>query len=119
MLLVALVVLVGLPRLLALNEKRVSFDQFIQLVDKGQLRKVSFQVDTILGESGSDDEAGAAGSANKEAATPAAGSTSAVAPAPANAAVPATPATATPGTAGPAAPGARAFPEKVGCHRRT
>ena len=42
--------LLGLPRLLGMSEQRVSFDQFVQLVDKGELQKVSFQVDTIVGE---------------------------------------------------------------------
>ncbi|MFO0655188.1 MAG: ATP-dependent zinc metalloprotease FtsH [Polyangia bacterium] len=45
-----LMMLVGLPRLIGLSEKRVSFDQFAQLVEQGKLRRVGFQVDTIVGE---------------------------------------------------------------------
>jgi cell division protease FtsH len=88
LLLVLLMVLVGLPRLMSLNEKRVTFDQFLQLVDKGQLHRVSFQVDTIVGESGGDEEA-AKGSAPAAPGEKGAGATvqpspSGSAPAPAN-----------------------------------
>ena len=48
-----LLAVVGLPRLLSLSEKRISFDQFSTLVSEGKLRKVSFQVDTIVGEGSS------------------------------------------------------------------
>ncbi len=48
--LLLLMLLVGLPRLMGLSEKRVSFDQFATLIEQGKLRRVSFQVDTIVGE---------------------------------------------------------------------
>jgi len=45
-----LLALLGLPRLFGLSDKRISFDQFANLVAEAKLRKVSFQVDTIVGE---------------------------------------------------------------------
>lgn len=48
--LLLLMLLVGLPRLLGLSEKRVSYDQFASMIEQGKLRRVSFQVDTIIGE---------------------------------------------------------------------
>ena len=48
--LLLLMLLVGLPRLMGLSEKRVSFDQFATLIEQGKLRRVSSQVDTIVGE---------------------------------------------------------------------
>lgn len=48
--LLLLMLLVGLPRLLGLSEKRVSYDQFASMVEQSKLRRVSFQVDTIIGE---------------------------------------------------------------------
>ena len=48
--LLLLMLLVGLPRLLGLSEKRISFDQFASMIEQGKLRRVSFQVDTIIGE---------------------------------------------------------------------
>ncbi len=50
MFLLLLMLLVGLPRLMGLSEKRISFDQFASLIEQGKLRRVSFQVDTIVGE---------------------------------------------------------------------
>ena len=35
-----LIGLLGLPRLLGMSEQRVSFDQFVQLVDKGDRKSV-------------------------------------------------------------------------------
>jgi cell division protease FtsH len=48
--LVLLMLLLALPRLFGLAEQRVSYDQFIHMVDAGQIKRVSFQVDTVLGE---------------------------------------------------------------------
>ena len=98
MVLLILMVLVGLPRLMALNENRVSFDQFIQLVEQGQLRHVSFQVDTIVGESGGEEDpatktgthpSGHGAPASAAAPAPAAVPAPAAAPAPATGAAPA------------------------------
>ena len=46
--LVVLMVLVGVPRLFSLSEKHVTFDQLMQMVDHGEIKSVTFQVDTIL-----------------------------------------------------------------------
>lgn len=48
--LLLLMLFIGLPRLFGLSEKRVTFDQFVTMVDKGQIKSVTFQVDTILGD---------------------------------------------------------------------
>ena len=56
-----LLLLFGAPRLFSLADRRVSFDEFMGMVDKGQLKRVSFQVDTVVGEgseSGTDPKVG-------------------------------------------------------------
>jgi cell division protease FtsH len=50
LLVILLLLLFGLPKLLGLRDSRVSFDQFGQLVDKGQIKRVTFQVDSVVGE---------------------------------------------------------------------
>jgi len=45
-----LLLLFGAPRLFSLADRRVSFDEFMTMVEKGQLKRVSFQVDTVVGE---------------------------------------------------------------------
>jgi cell division protease FtsH len=101
MVLLILMFLVGLPRLMALNENRVSFDQFVQLVEQGQLRHVSFQVDTIVGESSVDEDSAtkpAAHPSSSTAATTAKAGTESAAPASSPAASTANAATPAPAT---------------------
>ena len=50
LLLVLLLILFGLPRIFGLADQRVTFDQFVAMVDKGEIKRVTFQVDTIVGE---------------------------------------------------------------------
>jgi cell division protease FtsH len=118
--LLVLMLLIGLPRLLGLSEHRVTFDQFMQMVDKGQFRSVTFQVDTILGEAAAGTQAPPPAAApvpaksgaqpapapeKAPAATPPAAAPAAVPPAPAPSAQPvpsATPASSA-GSAGSAA----------------
>jgi cell division protease FtsH len=45
-----LALLFGLPRLFGLADHRISFDQLESMVDKGQIKRVTFQVDTVVGE---------------------------------------------------------------------
>ncbi len=50
LLLALLLFLFGLPRIFGLTDHRVTFDQFGAMVDKGEFKRVTFQVDTIVGE---------------------------------------------------------------------